>query len=116
MSRFFLYFLIILILALITFALREKLGKKTKPFFGILLVIFIVLAVFFESENTQKSHLRTDIIVAFNQNKNILCKDINVSKAYFNYEFGTGSFISKDNNQSFNSLIIDIKDCRLNDE
>ncbi|EFP6747429.1 hypothetical protein H1A52_000488, partial [Campylobacter jejuni] len=69
-----------------------------------------------EFENTQKSHLRTDIIVAFNQNKNILCKDINVSKAYFNYEFGTGSFISKDNNQSFNSLIIDIKDCRLNDE
>ncbi|ECO2124716.1 hypothetical protein FX907_03705 [Campylobacter jejuni] len=116
MSRFFLYFLIILILALITFALREKLGKKTKPFFGILLVIFIVLAVFFEFENTQKNHLRTDIIVAFNQNKNILCKDINVSKAYFNYEFGTGSFISKDNNQSFNSLIIDIKDCRLNDE
>ncbi|ALW06532.1 TPA: hypothetical protein SEN62_000081 [Campylobacter jejuni] len=115
MSRVFLYFLIILILALITFALREKLGK-TKPFFGILLVIFIVLAVFFEFENTQKSHLRTDIIVAFNQNKNILCKDINVSKAYFNYEFGTGSFISKDNNQSFNSLIIDIKDCRLNDE
>ncbi|EHW7724664.1 hypothetical protein K2U55_000771, partial [Campylobacter jejuni] len=51
-----------------------------------------------------------------NQNKNILCKDINISKAYFNYEFGTGSFISKDNNQSFNSLIIDIKDCRLNDE
>ncbi len=80
MSRVFLYFLIILILALITFALREKLGKKTKPFFGILLVIFIVLAVFFEFENTQKSHLRTDIIVAFNQNKNILCKDINVSK------------------------------------
>lgn len=33
MSRFFLYLLIILILALITFALREKLGKKTKPFF-----------------------------------------------------------------------------------
>ncbi|HEB7694454.1 hypothetical protein [Campylobacter coli] len=116
MSRFFLYLLIILILALITFALREKLGKKTKPFFGILLVIFIVLAVFFECENTQKSHLRTDIIVAFNQNKNILCKDINISKAYFNYEFGTGSFISKDNNQSFNSLIIDIRDCRLNDE
>ncbi len=52
MSRFFLYFLIILILALITFALREKLGKKTKPFFGILLVIFIVLVVFFEFENT----------------------------------------------------------------
>ncbi|EDP3706735.1 hypothetical protein HPV77_000071 [Campylobacter jejuni] len=116
MSRFFLYLLIILILALITFVLREKLGKKTKPFFGVLLVIFIVLAVFFEFENTQKRHLRTDIIVAFNQNKNILCKDINVSKAYFNYEFGTGSFISKDNNQSFNSLIIDIKDCRLNDE
>ncbi|HDZ4960094.1 TPA: hypothetical protein RTG21_000603 [Campylobacter jejuni] len=116
MSRFFLYLLIILILALITFALREKLGKKTKPFFSVLLVIFIVLAAFFEFQNTQKSHLRTNIIVAFNQNKNILCKDINVSKAYFNYEFGTGSFISKDNNQSFNSLIIDIKDCRLNDE
>ncbi|HDZ5089818.1 TPA: hypothetical protein RTH13_000290 [Campylobacter jejuni] len=116
MSRILLYLLIILILALITFALRKKLGKKTKPFFGILLVIFVILAVFFEFENTQKSHLRTDIIVAFNQNKNILCKDINVSKAYFNYEFGTGSFISKDNNQSFNSLIIDIKDCRLNDE
>ncbi|EAL5963245.1 hypothetical protein KJK76_000124 [Campylobacter jejuni] len=116
MSRILLYLLIILILALITFALREKLGKKTKPFFGILLVIFIVLATFFEFQNTQKSHLRTNIIVAFNQNKNILCKDINVSKAYFNYEFGTGSFISKDNNQSFNSLIIDIKDCRLNDE
>lgn len=33
MSRFFLYLLIILILALITFVLREKLGKKTKPFF-----------------------------------------------------------------------------------
>ncbi|EAI9199025.1 hypothetical protein DUH34_08635 [Campylobacter coli] len=81
-----------------------------------MLVIFIVLAVFFEFENTQKSHLRTDIIVAFNQNKNILCKDINISKAYFNYEFGTGSFISKDNNQNFNSLIIDIRDCRLNDE
>ncbi|MFY4724299.1 hypothetical protein [Campylobacter jejuni] len=116
MSRFFLYLLIILILALIAFALREKLGKKTKSFFGILFIIYIILVVFFEFENTKKSHLRTDIIVAFNQNKNILCKNVNVSKAYFNYEFGTGSFISKDNNRSFNSLIIDIKDCRLNDE
>lgn len=115
MSRVLFYLLIILILALIAFALREKLGSKTKPFFALLLGIFIILAVFFEMKNTQKSHLRTDIIVAFNQNKNILCKDINVSKAYFNYEFGTGSFISKDNNQSFNSLIIDIKDCKLAD-
>ena len=115
MIKILFYVLIVLILALIIFALREKLGKKTKPFFGILIVFFIVLVVLFEFENTQKSHLRNDIIVAFNQNKNILCKDINVSKAYFNYEFGTGSFISKDNNQSFNSLIIDIKDCRLND-
>lgn len=54
MSRFFLYLLIILILALITFALREKLGKKTKPFFGILLVIFIVLAVFLNLKTHKK--------------------------------------------------------------
>ena len=116
MSKILIYILIVLFLVLIAFSLREKLGKKTKPFFSVLLITFIALAVFFEFENTQKSHLRNDIIVAFNQNKNILCKDINVSKAYFNYEFGTGSFISKDNNQSFNSLIIDIKDCRLNNE
>ncbi|EAH7653875.1 hypothetical protein GFU71_05350 [Campylobacter coli] len=116
MSKVLLYVLIILILALIAFSLRKKLGKHAKTLFGVLLVVFIFLAVLFEVRNSQKSHLRNDIIVAFNQNKNILCKDINISKAYFNYEFGTGSFISKDNNQSFNSLIIDIRDCRLSDE
>ncbi|TKX31711.1 hypothetical protein [Campylobacter estrildidarum] len=116
MSRILFYILVIFILALIVYFLREKLGNKTKPFFGFLLVFFIALSVFFEFKNTQKSYLRNDIIVAFNQGKNILCKDINVSNTYFNYEFGTESFISKDNNESLKSLIIDIKDCRLNDE
>ncbi|MBM0637199.1 hypothetical protein LNU06_03990 [Campylobacter sp. VicNov18] len=113
MSKIVIYVVICLFLFLFTFALREKLGKKTMPLFGILLGTFIVIAFFFEIKNTQKSHLRSAIIVAFNQNKNILCNDLNISKLYFNYEFGTGSFVSKDNNQSFNSLIIDIKDCRL---
>ncbi|AXP08454.1 hypothetical protein N4T57_03850 [Campylobacter hepaticus] len=113
MSRILIYIFIILFLSFLIFILDKKLGKKVKPFFGILFVICIILIVFFEFKNTQKSHLKNDIIVAFNQGKSILCKDINISKMYFNYEFGTGSFISKDNNQSFNSLIIDIKDCRF---
>ncbi|TKX33128.1 hypothetical protein [Campylobacter aviculae] len=116
MGRIFFYILVIFILALIVYFLREKLGNKTKPFFSFLLVCFIALAVFFEFKNSQQSRLINDIIVAFDQNKNISCKDINVSKAYFNYEFGTQSFISKDNNESLKSLIIDIKDCRLNNE
>ncbi|EPT3994818.1 hypothetical protein ACVQLQ_001762, partial [Campylobacter upsaliensis] len=51
MAKIFIFILIILILALIAFSLRKKLGKKTKPFFIALLAIFIIFAVLFESKN-----------------------------------------------------------------
>lgn len=113
MGRIFFYIFIILILALIAYVLREKLGSKTKPFFGILLVLMIVFAVFYEMKNIKNSNLAQEIIVAFNQGKEITCRDFNVSNKYFNYEFGTGSFVSKDNNESFKSLIIDVRNCEL---
>ena len=116
MSKILLYILAILFLALFAFSLRKILKKKTKPFFIILLIFFIILAVIFELNNAKKSDLRQELILAFNQGREISCKKISVSKEHFNYEFGTMSFISKDNNKSLNSLILDIKDCELKDE
>lgn len=113
MSKIIFFIAVILILALITYALREKLGNKTKPFFISLVVLFVVFAVFYEMRNLKKASLTQDIVIAFNQGKEILCKDINVSNKYFNYEYGTGSFVSKDNNISFKSMLIDVRDCEL---
>ena len=78
------------------FSLRKKLGKKTKPFFIALLAIFIIFAVLFESKNLKLSDKKQDLLYAFNQGKALKCKDFNVSKEHFNYEFGTSSFVAKE--------------------
>lgn len=116
MSKILFYLLIILILLLITLMLRKKLGSKTKPFFVILLLATIIFSVFFEIQNIKKAEKNREVLTAFNQGKSIICKDLNISNDYFNYEFGTASFISKDNNLSLKSLIIDINHCRLKNE
>lgn len=114
MAKILLFILIILCLALISFALRKKLGKKTKPFFIILLIIFIIFAVLFESKNLKLSDKKQDLLYAFNQGKTLKCKDFNVSKEHFNYEFGTSSFVAK--SKEFKGLVLDIRKCELGDE
>ncbi|MBS4234855.1 hypothetical protein [Campylobacter vulpis] len=114
MAKILIFILVILCLALISFALRKKLGKKTKPFFIALLVIFIIFAVIFENKNLKLSDKKQDLLYAFHQGKVLKCKDFNVSKEHFNYEFGTSSFVAK--NKEFKGVVLDIRKCELDDE
>ena len=114
MAKIFIFILIILILALIAFSLRKKLGKKTKPFFIALLAIFIIFAVLFESKNLKLSDKKQDLLYAFNQGKALKCKDFNVSKEHFNYEIGTSSFVAK--SKEFKGVVLDIRKCELSNE
>ncbi|WP_291952500.1 hypothetical protein [Campylobacter sp.] len=41
------------------------------------------------------------------------CKDMNISKEFFNFEYGTQSFVSNGKNKQFKALIFDIKECQL---
>lgn len=114
MTKILIFTLIVLLLTLVSFTLRKKLGNKTKPFFILLLIIFIIFAVLFEGKNLKMSDKKQDLLYAFHQGKILKCKDFNVSKTHFNYEFGTSSFIAK--SKEFKGVVLDIRKCELVDE
>ncbi|KAA6225364.1 MULTISPECIES: hypothetical protein [unclassified Campylobacter] len=116
MSRVVIFLLCAFAILIFVYALREKLGKKAKPAFFILFLLLILGIGIFEYKNIVKGHKQDDLLIAFNQGKSLICKNIIVESSNFNYEFGTSSFISKDINKSLKFLVLDIKDCKLNNE
>lgn len=114
MMKILIYLLVFCLFALLSFALRNKLGAKVVPFFVILCVLSVAGAVFYELNLKSKKRQYEKLLLAFSNSKELICKENVVSKDKFNYDYGTKSFIIKD--KSVKLLIFNIKECALNDE
>lgn len=118
MAKILIYVLGFVLLGLVVFALRERLGKRAFKTFAALCVALFIVILGYEFGIYQKSKENEALLLAFSSGKNLLCKDaskneLNVSVENFNYDYGTKSFISKD--KSVRVQIFNIKECEFSE-
>lgn len=112
----FVIFLILIILAIIIYSINnEKLSKKSK--FTITAIVILIFGGIFiyESKISSINEQKTSLLTKFNQGKVLKCGDYEVNKSNFNYEFGTSTFIPKNEFTSLKGVIINIKDCKVDE-
>lgn len=101
----FLVFILAILIFLAVF--NDKLNLKSKiSILALCSAIFFVGFLYNEMDN-QRSIDINELLYKFNSKEIIKCGDYNVTSAKFNYEFGTSSFVSKDQN----GIIIPIEKC-----
>ena len=109
-----LLFLAVLILLILLFAIiKSEFSLKNKLIFLFLLTGLIVLAVIYEAKLDEKENKYREIMIAFNQGKSLICENREVNSSYFVLNFGTLSFIGKDDIPEVRDLIISVEKCRL---
>ena len=119
MAKILIYVLVLILFALISYSLKERLKKGALWLFvGLCVALFIVI-LGYEFGVYQKSKQNEALLLAFSSGKVLLCEDtskneLNVSVENFNYDYGTKSFISKD--KSVRVLIFHIKECELDEQ
>lgn len=114
MAKILIYALIIVLLALLSYALKERLGKRAVPLFIALCFAGFALIGVYEISGAKKDKKHEQLLLAFSNSKPLKCQNTSVSKDKFNYDYGTKSFISKD--KSVRVLILSIKECEFDDE
>lgn len=114
MAKILIYALIIVLFALISYALKERLGKRAVPLFIALCFAGFALIGVYEISGAKKDKKHEQLLLAFSNSKPLKCQNTSVSKDKFNYDYGTKSFISKD--KSVRVLILSIKECEFDDE
>ncbi|ASM38564.1 MAG: hypothetical protein SPI03_00400 [Campylobacter sputorum] len=112
----FILILIIIVVAIIIYSINdEKLSKKSK-LISTLVVFFICICIFiYESKISSISKEKTSLVTQFNQGKILKCGIYDVNKSGFNYEFGTSTFIPKNEFVNLKGVIINIKDCKIDE-
>ncbi|EAJ6143026.1 hypothetical protein CK576_06035 [Campylobacter lari] len=113
MFKIFLYILAFFAILLFFTFLRKKIGKISNYFLILVLILMIAFAIKFELSATRSGVLKKETLNVFLQGQSLICKDINVTKEYFNFEHGTQSFISNGKNKQFKAYVFDIKDCKV---
>ncbi|EAK0952770.1 hypothetical protein L8W40_07085 [Campylobacter sp. IFREMER_LSEM_CL1846] len=113
MFKIFLYILAFFAILLFFIFLRKKIGKISNYLLILVLILMIVFAIKFELSATRSGVLKKETLNAFLQGQSLICKDVNVTKEYFNFEHGTQSFISNGKNKQFKAYVFDIKDCKV---
>lgn len=114
MAKILIYTLIIVLFALISYALKERLGKRAVLFFIALCFASFALIGVYEISGAKKDKKHEQLLLVFSNSKPLKCQNTSVSKDKFNYDYGTKSFISKD--KSVRVLILSIKECEFDDE
>ncbi|HEC1782781.1 TPA: hypothetical protein R1737_000824 [Campylobacter lari] len=113
MFKIFLYILAFFVILLFFIFLRKKIGKISNYLLILVLILMIAFAIKFELSATRSGVLKKETLNVFLQGQSLICKDINVTKEYFNFEHGTQSFISNGKNKQFKAYVFDIKDCKV---
>ena len=114
MAKMLIYVLIIALFGLLSYALKERLGKRALPFFIFLCVLGFAGIGVYELGGVKKGEKHEQILLYFSNSKPLKCQNTSVSKDKFNYDYGTKSFISKD--KSVRVLIFHIKECELDEQ
>ncbi len=104
-----LFVVLILFIVVVFAAPKEQLSLKNKITI-LLFGLVIFLAGFFYNIKVDNDTLKTaEIITDFRAGKTIKCGDLDIDKSGWEYEFGTASFVAK--NEDMGGLIISVKRC-----
>lgn len=71
---------------------------------GVLLFI-VLFAIAFNKYNNAKTQKILDAVLKYNQDKTIVCEDVEVSKENFTLSIGTYTFIGKENTPYYGQMI-----------
>ncbi len=103
-----LLFLVLILAVLILLAIsNDKLNLKSKiSILAVCVVVFLAGFIYNQNDNKRSNDIK-ELLYKFNANESIKCGDYNITNSKFNYEFGTSSFVSKEQN----GIIIPIEKC-----
>ena len=109
----------LLFLAAIGAISKEHLNTKAKTLIVFLVLMLLGFGYIFEAKSETKALLRQELLLGFEQNKTLKCKQYSIDNKKFNYEYGTASFVAKDSKNGGDAtlagLIISVDDCELID-
>ncbi|NPA82150.1 MAG: hypothetical protein GXO31_06030 [Epsilonproteobacteria bacterium] len=109
-----LLFVLVIILIFILFGIiKSNFSLKNKIIFLFILSFLIFAAFVYEAKLSEKEDKYRNLMIAFNQGKSLICHNREVNSSYFILNFGTLSFIGKDEITEVRDLIIPVKDCKL---
>ncbi len=72
-----------------------ELNAKQKIIATLLVLSFVMGALFYNSLQSQKAEQVRDVMLRYNQGKNIKCTDLDVTKINFSLSVGTQTFIGR---------------------
>ena len=72
-----------------------ELNAKQKMIATLLVLSFVMGALFYNSLQSQKAEQVRDVMLRYNQGKNIKCNDLDVTKINFSLSVGTQTFIGR---------------------
>lgn len=99
-------FLALLAFFIIIFSAKE-LNLKNKIILASALAVISILAFLYEYKFDKKEQKIRNIVIAFEEGKEIICDGLNINNTKFRYENGTQSFVSKTQ-----FITISIKKCQ----
>ncbi len=82
-----------------------ELDVKQKLVSTLLLLAFVLGALFYNSlQNNNAAHLR-DVMLRYNQGQTLQCSDLHVSKADFSLSVGTQTFIGRSESKHAGKMV-----------
>ncbi len=104
--------LVITVVALLLFviiAIALIKGEHQKKVIGGSIIVFILLAVAYETFKGSHEQRLSQMIYAYEHNQSLQCGDITVNQENFKYEYATQSFLGKGR---YKGKIIPLKGCK----
>ncbi len=105
-------FFIVVVLIIILFAIiKSNFSLKNKLVFFFILFSLILSAFVYEAKLSDKEDRNRVVINAFNQGKSIYCENNEVNSSYFLLNFGTLSFVPKEDKTEFKGVVYPVEKC-----
>ncbi|MFV0480371.1 MAG: hypothetical protein ACK5LP_00125 [Campylobacteraceae bacterium] len=101
------------ILALLITIKSENFSTKNKIIVGVLFVLLVISVIIYELNSTKDTNNLKEVVNAFNQGKELTCKDYQVNSTRFNYVGGTMVFMGKNNITELKGVTLFAKDCEI---
>jgi hypothetical protein len=94
------------------FVSKKHTKKNSKNLLlGVASLLFLIIGYSMLQNRSESKNI--EVLLAYNQNRAITCKDVALTNKEFNYVSGTLSFVGKDSS-SYRGLVLSIEDCKIN--
>ncbi len=108
-----LFLLLVAAVAVLFFSKRDTLSKESKIYMVLSLVAIFFMGWAFNAYSNKIAQQNREIILAYEQGKDIICQGYTVNQEDFIYVSGTLSFVSKDKKRELKGLVFDISKCKV---